>query len=198
MLIDNLTKFNRSSRRAVFGALVVIGAIAIYNWTVAPYTACLLAAQRYELAVDRLAEENKLISSGIEVRKRKLQELREQSTQLQNMLLAPDKAREFFSDLPTIAEQAGCIVNSLNFTDRERSGKDEQSDITTDVVAKSLVLSVVGAYDNIIKLIEKLQTGTQSVWIDSLNMRTPDDGSDSPVCEITITVYTIQKKETGL
>ena len=198
MLINNLTKVNRSSRRAVFAALVVIGAVAIYNWTVTPYTAFLLAAQRYELAAGKIAEEKKLVSNAVEVRKKKLQELLEQSTQLQNMLFTPDKARGFFSDLPITAQQSGCNVTSLNFIDRERSSKDKQSDIVTDVVAKSLELSVLGAYENIIKLIEKLQTHTQNVWIDSVNMRTPDDGSDSPVCEITVTVYTIQKKETGL
>jgi isopentenyl diphosphate isomerase/L-lactate dehydrogenase-like FMN-dependent dehydrogenase len=197
MLINNLTKLNRSSRKGVFAALAVIGAIAIYNWTVAPYTACLLAAQRYESAVGKIAEKNKVINKAVEVRKRKLQELREQSTQLQNTLFAPDKAREFFSDLQVIAQQGGCTVNSLKVIDRERSDKDKQSEIAMDVVAKSVVLNVLGAYENIIKLIEKLQTRTQKVWIDSINMRTPDDGSDYPVCEITITVYTIEEKETG-
>jgi hypothetical protein len=197
MLINNLAQLNRSSRRAVFAAIILIGAIAIYNWTVDPHTTCLLAAQRYESAVARIAEMNKVISSEVEVRRRKLKELRKQSTQLQNTLFSPNKAREFFSDLPTVAQMAGCEFISLNFIDREQSSKDNQPKIETYVVAKSVVLSVLGSYENIIRLIEKLQPRTQNVWIDSVNMRAPDDGSDSPVCEITITVYTIQEKETG-
>jgi hypothetical protein len=197
MLIDNLTKMNRSSRRAVFAALVVIGAIAIYNWTVAPYTACLLAAQRYESAVGKIAEKNKAISNTVEAKKGKLQELRKQSDQLQNTLFAPDQVREFFSDLQMYAEKADCAVNSLKVIDRQRSEKDKKPEIATDVTAKSVELNVLGAYENIVNLIETLQGHTRKVWIDSLNMHAGDDGSDYPVCEIIITVYTIQDKETG-
>jgi hypothetical protein len=197
MLISNLAQLNRSSRRAVFAAIMVIGAIAIYNWTLEPHTTCLLAAQRYESAVAKIAEMNKVISSEVEVRKRRLQELREQSTQFQNAMFSPNKAREFFSDLPTVAQQTGCEFISLNFIDREQSSKDNQPKTDIYVVAKSVVLSVLGTYENIIKLIEKLQPRTHKLWIDSVNIRTPDDGSDSPVCKITITVYTIQEKEAG-
>jgi hypothetical protein len=198
MLISNFVKLNRSLRRAVFAALIAIGAIAIYNWTVDPYMTCLMAAQRYESAADKIARKKKAISEAIEIRKRELQELDRQSNQLHDMLFTPDKAREFFSDLPTVAQQAGCEFISLNFIDKEQSSTDKQYEIVTDLVTKSVVLSVIGDYANIINLMERLQPRTQKVWVDSINIRTPNDGSDYPVCEIAVNVFTIQKKEVGL
>lgn len=198
MLINNLAKLNRSSRNAASAALIVIAAIAMYNWIVAPQATYLLAAQQYESAMSNIVKKNRVISNTIEVKRKMLQELHDQLAQFQSTLFTPDTAREFFSNLQAISEQAGCTVYSLNFITSEPSPKGRESENTSGVVAKSVVLSVVGIYKDIIKLIERLQARTQKVWIDSVKMQILDHDSAQPKCDITITIYTIQDTEATL
>lgn len=194
MLIDNLAQMNRSSRTAISAALIIIATIAMYNWIVAPHATYLFAAQRYEYIVDDIAKKSRVIRSTIEIRERKLQELREQLAKLQTTLFGHDKAKEFFSDLQAISEQAGCTVYSLDFTESGR----RQSEDKSGIVAKGVVLSIIGVYGNIIRLVERLQARTQKVWINSVNMESLNDDSAQLKCNITITIYTIQDKETTL
>ena len=198
MLIDNLAKLNRSSRNAVSAALIIIAAIAMYNWIVTPHTTCLFAAQRYESVVGNIAKKNKLISNTVNTKRKKLQELREQFVQLQSILFTPEEAKEFFSDLQAISEEAGCTVYSLNFIMSEAGPENEQSKDTSGIVTNRAMLSVVGVYENIIKLVERLQVRTQKVWIDSVKMEIVDYDSPQSKCDITITIYTIQDKEAAL
>jgi len=199
MLVDNLTKLSRSSRNAVSASLILIAALAMYNWIVAPRTNYLSAAQRYKFVIDNVVKKNKTIDNRVNIRKKKLQELREQSAQLQGTLFTSDQAREFFSDLQAISEETGCIVYSVNLiTNNPNPNKDGQLQGTAGIVTKSAVLSVVGVYKNITRLIERLQSRTQKVWIDSVNVRTLNNNSDRPRCDITITICAFTDKESAL
>ena len=199
MLVDNLAKLRRSSRNAVSASLILIAAIAMYNWIVAPRANYLSAAQRYEFVMDNMVKNNKTINSRVKIKKKTLQELREQSAQLQSTLFTPDQAREFFSDLQAISEQTGCIVYSVNLiTSKPNPIKDRQLQDTAGIVTKSAVLNVVGVYKNITKLIKRLQTRTQKVWIDSVQLRTLDNRSDQARCDITITICALTDREPAL
>ena len=198
MLVDDIAKLNRSSRNAVSIALVIIAAIAMYNWTVAPHTTYLFAAQRYEASIDNVAEESKLIRERVKTKKKKLQELREEFAELQSILFTPDKATEFFSDLQPISEEAGCVVHSLNFVTGGPVIKGEESENALGIVANSAMLGVVGIYGNVIKLVERLQARTQKVWIDSIRMEAIGGNPDQLRCDMTITVYTIEDREATL
>lgn len=198
MLVDKLTKLNRSTRHTVSVSLIVIAALAMYNWLVTPHADYLSAAQGYESVMDNVVEKNKTISNIVNIKRKKLQELREKSAQLQSILFTPDQAREFFSDLQAVSEETGCVVYSLNLMTNKPSPKDRDSEDTSGIVTKSAVLSVVGVYRNIAKLMEKLQARTQKVWIDSVQVRTLDYSSDRPRCDITITICVITDKENTL
>ena len=194
MLINKLAKLKRSSRNVTSVSLVAIAALAMYNRIVAPRANYLFAAQRYESVVGQMAKKNEAISNAVEVKKKKLQMLREQSALLNSTLFTDAKAREFFSDLQVISHQTGCTVNSFNFIPKEPGSKAHQFEETAGAVAKTVVLSVVGGYQNIIRLLERLQRRTEKVWIDSVNMRTLDYRSPLPRCDMTITIYTIQER----
>lgn len=198
MLVDKLTKLNRSTRHTVSVSLIVIAALAMYNWLVTPHADYLSAAQGYESVMDNVVEKNKTISNIVNIKRKKLQELREKSAQLQSILFTPYQAREFFSDLQAVSEETGCVVYSLNLMTNKPSPKDRDSEDTSGIVTKSAVLSVVGVYRNIAKLMEKLQARTQKVWIDSVQVRTLDYSSDRPRCDITITICVLTDKETAL
>ena len=197
MLLNNLAKVSRSSRNVVSSALIVIAAIAMYNWLVAPHTAYLLSAQRNRAVVDDIAEKSKVINSTVTIKKNRLQQLREQFAQLQSTFFTVEEAKEFFSDLQAISEQTGCVVNSLNFITDRKSVEGWQQDDSSGIVAQSATLSVVGVYENIIKLVERLQLRAQKVWVDSVEMKILHYDSAQPKCDITITIYTIEDREAG-
>ncbi len=201
MLLDNLTKLNRPSRNALSAALVIIAAIAIYNWVVAPHATYLFAAQQYESVVDSVAKKNTILSNTIKVKEKKLQELREQSAKLRHTLFTSDEAQDLLSDLRVICEKADCTVNSLNFvTSKPRQvtlgAAAGQAEGASDAVANNAVLSVSGVYGNIVELMEIIQERTQGVWIDSIEMTALEEDSAKLNCDIAITIYTIRDKDT--
>ena len=192
MVVKHLVKVNRSTRHAVSASLIVIALLAMYSWLVAPHVAYLSVVQGYESVTASLVNKNKLINSKVKVKRIKLQELQEKSAQLQSTLFTSDKAREFFSDLQAISEQTGCMVQSLNMI--KINPKEKQSENNSGIVTKSAVLSVVGLYKDIPRLIQRLQARTQKVWIDSIKVLTVEYNSDRPRCDITITICEIQDK----
>jgi hypothetical protein len=192
MLVKHLVKLNHSTRHAVSTSMIVIALLVMYKLLVAPHVAYLSVVQGYESAMTNLVNKNKIISSKVKVKRKKLQELQEKSAQLQSTLFTSDKAREFFSDLQAISEQTGCVVQSLNMI--KKNPREKQSEDTSGIVTKSAVLSVVGLYKDIPRLIQRLQARTQKVWIDSIKVLTVEYNSDRPRCDITITICEIQDK----
>ena len=198
MLIDNLAKLNRSSRSAVFAALIVIAVIATYKRIVAPHVTYLFASQQYESVLGNVVKKNKVIHNTVKVKKKKLEESREQFARLKSTLFTPNEAKEFLSDLEVTAKETDCAVYSLNFGVSKPVPENKQNKDASGISANSAMLVVIGVYDNIIRLVEKLQMRTQGVWIDSLKMETLDGDSTRLKCDMTITIYTIQDKETAL
>jgi hypothetical protein len=198
MLINNLAKLSRSSRNAGSASLIIIGALAMYNWIVAPHTAYLAAAQQHEVVVATVARKNEHITKMVEIKRKKLEELREQSAHLLSTIFTADKATEFFSDLQAISEQSGCTVHSLNFVGNTPDYKSGHLEDSAGVVDKSAILSVIGGYSDIIKLFERLQMRSEKVWIDSVRMQTVDRRSANPQCDITLRIHTIPSKESTL
>ena len=192
MLVDNLAKLGSSKRNATSAALIVIAAFAMYNWMVTPQATYLSAARGYESAMNKVVEQNKSIARQIEIKKKELQVLHEKSAQLQSVLFTHNQAKEFFSDLQVISEQAGCVVHSINFIADKRNPENER----LGVVTRSAAISVVGVYRDIVKLVERLQTRTQEVWIDELEVQTLDPSSDKARCDLTVTICQIMDKDT--
>jgi SMC interacting uncharacterized protein involved in chromosome segregation len=191
MLVENLAKLGNTARNATSASLIVIAALAMYKWTVTPQTAYLSAARGYESAMGKVVEQNKGVTRQIEIKKKELQALRENSDQLQSVLFTPDQAKEFFSDLQVISEKAGCAVYSRNLLTDRIDPENER----LGVVTRSATLSIVGVYRNITNLLESLQTRTQKVWIDSIELRILDPSSDKAKCDLTVTICQIMDKD---
>ncbi len=198
MLISKLARLNSSSRNAASLAFVLIAALAMYNWMVAPHTTYLLAARRCESVVDEGIKKKEAFSKTVEMKQRKLEQLCEQSSLLHSIFFTDDKAREFFSDLQVISEHSGLVVNAVNLIQRPLDHKAGPQQEVPGAAPKSAVLSVVGGYENVITLLQRLQARTEKVWIDSVKMQALDFRSAFPRCDITITIYTIQNKESTL
>jgi len=197
MLINNLAKLNRSSRSAASASLILIAALAMYNWMVAPHAAYLMAAQQHRTVVATVARKNEHIGKIVAIKKKKLEKLREQSSQLLSTIFTADKATQFFSDLQVISEQAGCSVCSLNFISKTSEFNTGRAEDDAGVVDRRAVLSVIGEYKDIIRLLERLQRRSEKVLVDSVRIQTVDYRSANPRCDITLRIHTIANKESA-
>ena len=192
MLVNTIAKLNKSARNGISASLIIIAVIAMYRWTIPPHTNYLSSAKSYEYAINDMIEHSKIIKTQVELKKKELQELRENSSQLESVLFTPKEAKEFFSDLEVISVQSGCAVESLNFN-TERA---ESSEKHIGIKIQSTNISVVGIYKDIEAFIGRLQSRTQKVWIDSIRMENLDETSSNILCDLTITIYQISDKGT--
>ena len=190
-MINYLVKLGNPARNATSATLIIIAFVAMYKWTITPQSSYLSAAKGYEFAMNKVIEQNTMITTRVAARKRKLQELQESSSQLQSALFTDSQAKEFFSDLQVIAEQAGCVVQSTNFVTEKARSEDNHLGIET----KSADISVMGVYQNIENLVGRLQTRDQKVWIDSIRMRTVDQNSDTIICDLTVTICHTKERQ---
>jgi len=196
MLIDNLNNLNRSTRNTISGALILIAAVAMYNWVVTPHITHLSAAQEYERIVAKAKEKNSNAAREVEVKIKKLDNLYKQLNEIRISLSTSDETKEFFSNLQDVSEEAGCTVNSLNLVVKEPSlgKKQKRPEPNSNIIANSAILTVSGEYKNIIRLVEKLQNHNKKIWMDSFRIETVDPDSDLLKCDMTITIYTVEEE----
>ena len=196
MVVYNLSRMSRTSRHTVSLSLVVIAALAMYRWAVAPHATYLAAAQQYDGAVENVIAHKQALDAKVEAKRKMVERLRRQYVELASTVFTPDQAREFFGDLQAISEESGCAVCSLNFISGQTGPEGQQP--TAGVVVKSAALTVEGLYGNIAVLIQKLRSRTQKVWIDAVRIRALDRSPDRVRCDITITICALENEETSL
>ncbi len=197
MLTDRLAKVNSTSRNAFLGALILIATMAMYNQILGPRAAYLFAVQQQEFVLSSIAEKRETVGESIETKKQELEELKDRLTEMQSILLTGREAKEFLSDLQVIATECGCVVNSLNVTQHSGRGKGRSRGDEAGIEVRSAELNIVGAYDNIIALVTRLQARSRKVWIDSLSIEDVDNDSSQLKGEIIITIYVVPDKETN-
>src|SRR4030042_3084017 len=195
-MIENLAKLNSKSRNALTAALLIITTIVLFNLIVAPHIVYLYAAGQYSYTLTETVRVGKVIKSAVEIKKKKLKGLSSKYANLQNALFTIKEAKEFFSDLQAISELAGCVVYSLNFDTADKQSEARQSEDASGIAVHSAFLSVIGGYNDIINLVERLKARQQKIWIDSFRLTNQNDGSGQLKCDINIKIYTIQDKET--
>jgi len=201
MILYDAEKLKSASRNAFFAALLVIGLISGYRWLVVPHNLYLYAAERREAVTEEVARKNEILGRTVTRKIKELEKLNGQFEQLKGEVLIPDSAETFTSNLQTLAKEAGCSVNALNvITEKsksKRAAKVTRAQDASALLVKSMVLSVAGEYENIVQLIEKLQKHNGKVWVDSVRMKLLGDRSSQLGCDMTITIYSINK-ELGL
>ena len=194
MLSKNWTKSTPAPRNIAFAALVLMGAIAVYNRVVAPHANYVLAAQRYESVANKLTTKKQAIIDDMKIKKEQLEELEEKLKQMRTSLFEPIEAKEFFSDIEVMSEGANCTIYSLDVSQTRSALKAERSGARVYITSNHAKLSVVGSYRNIVVLMNKLQGRPRQVWIDSVSIKPISDSSEQLKCDITIVIYTTEEK----
>lgn len=195
MLPEQWIKSTRSKRTTFLASFVLIGAIAVYNWIVAPHRNYLMAAQRYQSVAGELSKKNQIISNNITIKKKEIKELQEEFKQVQSMLFDPLGVGKFFSDIQIFSEEANCVVDSLTFSPASRASDTDSPETNSYITAHRAILSVMGGYGSIVALINKLQERQQQVRIDSIRLTSDGNNYGDLKCDMTITVYTNNRKE---
>jgi Tfp pilus assembly protein PilO len=198
MLSKNWTKSTPAPRNIAFAALVLMGAIAVYNRVVAPHANYVLAAQRYESVANKLTRKNQAIIDDMKIKGKKLEGLEEKLEQMRTNLFEPIEAKEFFSDIEVMSEGANCTIYSLDVSQTRSALKAERSGARGYITANHAKLSVVGSYRNIVVLMNKLQGSPRQVWINSVSIKPISDSSEQLKCDISIVIYTTEEKGTVL
>ena len=155
MLLKDLKKTTQSRRTAFLGALVLIGLIAIYNWIVTPHRNFLMAAQRYESALDNLAQRNQTLDNNLTVKKKELEKLHDQLNFKLDMFFDSAAAGAFFSGIKAVTEKAGCILCSLTFSSTDSTSGTNLQGVNSYITAHEAQLSVLGGYGDIESLMNK-------------------------------------------
>jgi len=163
--------------------------VAVYKWTIAPHTNYLLAAQRYDVTLDGIASKNKFIETNIGVQQKKLGKLQKKFEQLNSRLFTPARATEFFSDIQSAAEDAGCQISSINFSSANRGNRAK----ATNVYVKQAKLDIIGSYENITKLIRKLQNRSQQVKVNTISIKPIRGITGKLECDAVIVIYILGK-----
>lgn len=195
MEVNDFAKVNRTARNAFFGSLVLIGVFFMYNQIVEPHIKYLFALHRYKSAINGFMAKSKVIEDAVKTSEKKIAELTVQFAQVRNTLYTQAEAEEFFSDLQAISVETDCPIYSLTFVADEPSAEVKQAEQAMGITAKKAALSVAGTYENIMRLVERLQLRNRKVWIEGLNIEAISDEASQVKCDITVKIYTIQNKE---
>lgn len=186
MAIDRLQSVIEKRGRVVAGFLLMVGILGVRSWVVAPHLVSLKAAQQYERATGDRIDKSRVINQQLRAERTRLEKLAAEYALLSDMAFSPAKADKFLRNLETVCEQCGCGVASLCFMD----GQDQTTGgAGTSVVARSVALTIQGGYGSIARLIGKLQTRREKVWIDELHMARFGSDLGRGTCQMTITIY---------
>ncbi len=187
-------KYHTSSSGAALIGLVLIGALAMYSWIVAPHVDYLRAVQKYEPVLDDIAREKDELQDMVVRRRETLDEINRHFDDLSDRLFTYVQARELPKDLGAAAEQYHCRVTTVDLSDEPVSiFEGKIGDRSID--AMEAQVSVVGDYNGLTAFIKRLQGRDRKIWIHSLTMSVLDDKGGRLVCDMAMTIYVIQEKE---
>ena len=193
MLLQTLKQSPRSSRNTLLVSLLIIAAIAAYNWIITPHLNFLEAAQKYEVVAQRHARKNEMIDIEVTARKEELAQLRRKLKDTAAKLFDPSAAKQFFNDIETLAQEAECTVRSLHFS--ATSAVNNVGRLTTgnQITEDHASLTVTGTYSQILALMRRLQDRPELVTVDVLKIRPDTENPGRLTCQTTVKIYVIEK-----
>lgn len=180
----------REQKREVllFVSLVAVGLVGVREWVVGPHVGALRAAERYQCSLVAHTERSASVDSALRAARTRLDTLASQHALLSERVFSPAQADEFFGALEAFCMETDCIMGAVNAVDnrRERGFAIE---------AKTVAMSLQGAYGNVIRLIEKLQARPQRVVLESLRMAAARTDATRVECTLVITIYVKHDEE---
>jgi len=193
--VDRTIMAKGSKRNAISVALIVIGAAAMYNWTLSPQVGYLRAVQRYQPVVDEMAEETGRIGGTLDAKRQQLRTMQRELAEARGSLFTREEARVFLGNLQSFVEQTGCKVAVVAFTSDDRTEQPPGSGGPASVVTSQVNLTVVGQYDQIVMLLDRLQNNRKKIWVDSCALTLSDMRSGRLECKLILILHALSDKE---
>ena len=176
-------------------AMVIIVSIAIYNWAISPQTAYIKAAQQYEKITKKTENKTMTLKKLTERKQQELEQLKIELAKAEKPFFDGSTALEFLSNIETLAAEAGCAVDSLNYmAPKIIEFKDDESSGLT-VLVRRAEISLKGRYDNITEFIKQIGGNQKKVFISDLDMAINSDYT-TLTCSMDITIYSLQGDKT--
>jgi len=167
----------------------------MYNWMISPQLGYLRAVQRYQPVVDEMAEKTGRIGGSLDKKRQQLRTLRRELAETRDGFFTPEEARMFLGNLQSFVEQTGCKVAGANFASDGRTGPSRGSEELAPVVTSQVDLTVVGQYDQITMLLERLQSNRKKIWVDSCGLKLADVRSGRLECKLILILHALSDKE---
>lgn len=195
MLKDKLIKSSQSSKIIISITIVAIVSVAAYNWIVSPLTTYLHASQLHETVMESAQQRAARIELQLNTKQEELEKAENEMFDTQSRFFTTTRAKEFFLDLEPISVETGCDVQSFEFV-KNKGKKRGEADNDYGVIVKSAEISFIGAYDNVIRFLKRLGSCPERFSINKIYIEsTGDDRSVDLMCQMTVTIYTLQEKE---
>jgi hypothetical protein len=172
----------------LFVALVAIGLVGVREWVIGPHVGALRAAERYQGSLVARAERSASVDSALRAAHTRLDALAAQHALLSERVFSPAQADEFLCALEAFCMETDCIMGAVN-------GIDDRQERGLAIEARTATMSLQGAYGNVIRLIEKLQSRPQRVVLESLRMAAARTDATRVECTLVITIYVKHDEE---
>ena len=195
MLVEKLSKLSSSSRNALSAALVLIAAVAMYRWLVAPHVTYLFAVQRYEPILQDVAQKKQNLRNSVTVKRKRLVDLEEEFSNVVGEFFTSEQAGAFFAEIPDIAGREGCPVSAVSFQPAQAGPTLRYGGKVLVIRSRAASLTVTGQYNSVMALLGALGDRQQRVWVDSLRMELSDVTTGILRCTISISIHTIEDQE---
>ena len=190
MIADRLRTHPQVVRHASSAALVLIGALALYNWVLAPHVGCLQAMQKLETAVGSIAEEKDRIGATLDAKAGQRRSLQQELADLEESVFSAQKAKVFVESLLPAVEGTGCTVIEADFAGKATAVRVEEPNApVVELLQPSLVVS--GQSDQISALLQRFRDHRPRVWIDSCQCDFSDRGAGLVECRLVLALYVV-------
>ncbi len=195
VLIDRMTRLDRSSRYAVYAAMLIISGVAMYGQIVSPHVQYLKAVQDYEPAIDQMIDEQVEISKKLVGRRKTLAELKTKFEAIGFTVFSPEKMKEFLAGLEQVAGDFKCsIAQTDSSEDKSKVIIGEATD-PSYVEAVQMTLSVLGEFNQLMLFIDSLQNRERQIWLTSVDIEKVQGQDRVLKCDITIRLYVLQENK---
>lgn len=175
--------------------LVLVAAVAMYSWIVAPHVDYLRAVQNYEPVLDDIAREKDELQDLVVRRREMLDQINKKLDDLSGTLFTYAQARDLPQEFAAVAEQYGCWVTAVDLSDEPVSIFGAEMGDMSIIDAVEAEVSVVGDYNGLTAFVKRVQGRDRKIWINSLTIRMLDDEGGRLECHLAMTIYVIEEKE---
>lgn len=200
MLVDHLTRLDKTSRNALYVTMLVIAGVAMYGWIVSPHVKYLQAVQKYRPAIEKIIDKQSDIKRKLIGRRTLLEKLKKQFNDVGTITHTAEQMQQLFGELGAVAEQYGCSLAKVDLSTADPEiiiGTESDQSYVESIKAGLMVL---GDFAPLVAYVDCLQSQERKIWINSLDIKVMKDAmlqeQDTVLrCDIDLEIFVMQKKE---